>query len=183
MRKELLMGGGSGSEKRESGSDSGEKSKRGVLGEGRSLPDLQKLLSVTSSLASKHMWPSGYQTQPGWRLKRRAFLFNELNFYRTNVHRCSYEYGHVVSLPPLTLLSLHFFPKRQINSLTIENDNPSGWALLHIPTQEKHRLWAHKPWLATETRVAVPHAGTPAVSICHLAGSRSQWDKLIPCIN
>lgn len=55
MRKELLMGGGSGSEKRESGSDSGEKSKRGVWGEGRSLPDLQKLLSVTSSLASKHM--------------------------------------------------------------------------------------------------------------------------------
>ena len=55
MRKELLMGRGSGSEKTESGSDSGEKSKRGVLGEGRSLPDLQKLLSVTSSLASKHM--------------------------------------------------------------------------------------------------------------------------------
>ena len=55
MRKELLMGGGSSSEKRESGSDSGEKSKRGVWGGGRSLPDLQKLLSVTSSVASKHM--------------------------------------------------------------------------------------------------------------------------------
>ena len=105
--------------------------------------------------------------------KKTRILFNELNFYRTNVHRCSYEYAHIVSLPPLTLLSLHFFPKRQINSLTIENDNPSGWDLLHIPTQEKHRLWAHKPWLATETRVPVPCAGTPAVSICRLAESRS----------
>lgn len=52
MRKELLMGGGS-SEKKESGSDSGEKSKGSV---GREEPaDLQKLLSVTSSVASKHM--------------------------------------------------------------------------------------------------------------------------------
>lgn len=83
---------------------------------------------------------SGYQAIWLEIKERPEFLFIKFTFSRANVHRRSWERGVLFlfllsSLP----LPLPFFPERPINSLTTENDNPSGRAQLHSPTQEKPR--------------------------------------------
>lgn len=121
-------------------------------GGGKRLPVPQKLLVVPSSLAPRHMRSLRMGSRLARGQKRLEFLFNKMNFCRTNVHWCSHERAHILSVSPSCLFSLqptlplHFFPKRQINSLTRENANPSGRALLHSPTPEKHRQGVHKPW-------------------------------------
>lgn len=121
-------------------------------GGGKRLPVPQKLLIVPSSLAPRHMRPLRMGSRLAGGQKRLEFQFNTTNFCRTNVHWCSYEHAHILSVSPSRpssfppSLPLHFFPKRQINSLTRENANLSGRALLHSPTPEKHRQGVHKPW-------------------------------------
>ena len=83
------------------------------------------------------------------------------------------------SLSPFPFLS-----ERQINSFTIENDNPSGRALLHSPTQEKPRQSARKPWVLTDTQCcAAPSLGLLpfpyAISPCHGASSINRFAALL----